>query len=107
MNVHLSTTFGPPLDISFAQRAFPIVIGRGNQADVSIEDRWVSRVHCQLDTIDGRLFLRDLESKHGTYVNECRVERAEVISGDQIEIGLTTILVETQCVPAPLENGDR
>lgn len=106
MNVHLCTTFGPPLDISLAERAFPVVIGRGNQTDVSVDDRWVSRVHCQLDAIDGRLFLRDLESKHGTYLNECRVDRAEILSGDRIEIGLTTILVETQDVHSSLENGD-
>ena len=107
MNVHLCTIFGPPLDMSFAERALPIIIGRGKQADVSIDDRWVSRVHCQLEALDGRLFLRDLESKHGTHVNECRLQSAELLDGDRIEIGLTTILVETQGVHTPLKNGDR
>ena len=105
MNVHLSAVFGHPLDLMVAERDLPVVIGRGEQCDVSIDDRWVSRVHCQL-TVDGdRLFIRDLESKHGTYLNATRVDRAEVLPGDQIEIGLTTILVETENSNSKFVNG--
>ena len=105
MKVHLCSMFGPPLDLIFHSRELPIIIGRGEQADVSIDDRWISRVHCQLSAEGGRLFVRDLESKHGTYVNRRLVQRVRLIPGDVLEMGLTTILVETEDANTHVENG--
>ena len=94
MNVHLSSVYGPPMDVDFAEMDFPVVIGRGSDADLSIDDRWVSRVHCVLSLSQGRLFVRDLESKHGTYVNEQHVDSTELLPDDRLDIGLTTFVVE-------------
>lgn len=96
MNIHLTSLFGPPLDVDLSSSDLPVIIGRGDDADVLVDDRWVSRVHCLLSTVDGHVFVRDLESKHGTYVNESRIDGAELFPGDKLEIGLSTILFETQ-----------
>src|SRR5688572_32157641 len=48
---------------------FPIELGRGEGVGLRIDDRWLSRRHCRLDMVDGVLTVRDLGSRHGTYIN--------------------------------------
>lgn len=76
---------------------FPIELGRGAIAGVRIDDRWLSRRHCEL-TCDGPdVVLRDLNSSHGTYVNGLRLTAAVVLQdGDKLQIGLSHFIVEYQ-----------
>jgi pSer/pThr/pTyr-binding forkhead associated (FHA) protein len=69
---------------------FPVVIGRGEEADVRLADRWVSRTHCRIEERNGVLYVIDLSSKHGTWINEARVEEAILFPGAALQIGLTT-----------------
>ena len=96
MTFHLSSVFGPPLAREVTFEDLPLVIGRSDYADVKIDDRWVSRVHCLISMESGRVFVRDLESKHGTYVNEERTDQVELKAGDLLSVGLCTLAVEFQ-----------
>jgi pSer/pThr/pTyr-binding forkhead associated (FHA) protein len=79
---------------------FPAVVGRGSDADVRFRDAWISRVHCLLTLDDGRLSVRDLHSRHGTFVNgEPTIERA-LEPGDVLGLGLSAFRVEYDCRPA-------
>ena len=67
-----------------------------------IADRAVSRLHCELAAeVDG-LWLRDLGSRNGSYVNGVKVVEARVPSGSTIRVGTTDIVV-TYDVPEPPE----
>lgn len=50
-------------------RTFSVVIGRSAEAGVCLNDCWVSRRHCEIDVVGGTLVVRDLKSRHGTFVN--------------------------------------
>lgn len=67
---------------------FPVVIGRGEVATVRIDDRWLSRAHCELRCENDVLVVRDLGSKHGTFVNGQRISEARLESGDVLAIAL-------------------
>jgi len=71
-------------------RKLPAVLGRSSEAEVTVEDRWVSRRHCEITEIDGLLVVRDLGSKHGTFVNGQRVDQARLLPEDTITVGLTS-----------------
>jgi pSer/pThr/pTyr-binding forkhead associated (FHA) protein len=73
-------------------RHLPLTIGRGEEADLPIEDRWVSRLHCEIFERDGALALRDLGSRHGTQVNGELVAETPLWPGDKICVGLTTLV---------------
>lgn len=73
---------------------FPLRLGRSPAADVCLDDRWVSRDHCEIDVDGHGLIVRDLGSKHGTYVNGRAVTHTELHSGDEISVGLTRFVVE-------------
>jgi predicted component of type VI protein secretion system len=65
-----------------------ITIGRSAQATVQVDDKTLSREHTQVYLQNGRLYVRDLESKNGTYLNGVLLKQAEPLKhGDRIKVG--------------------
>jgi len=91
----------PPREIPLPE--FPTRLGRSAEADICIEDRWVSREHCEIDRVDRVLRVRDLGSKHGTFVNGRAVTASELKPGDQLSIGLSIFLVQYEGETAATE----
>jgi predicted Zn finger-like uncharacterized protein len=69
-----------------------VVIGRAN-ADIVVADIQCSRQHAVIEVMDERVFLSDLNSTNGTYVNDERVSRAELENRTEFEIGTTTLML--------------
>jgi pSer/pThr/pTyr-binding forkhead associated (FHA) protein len=63
------------------------VLGRDPTADVVIDNTDVSWRHCLLDIQTRGVFIRDLDSTNGTYVNTILVRDGQVNPGDRIELG--------------------
>ena len=63
------------------------IIGRRQDCDLCIPLMNVSRRHCEINQDEGKLKVRDLGSKNGTFVNGTKVDQTEVSQGDQISIG--------------------
>lgn len=95
-HLNLSMTNPRQIDLcDLGMLSLPVVFGRSEDADVQICDRWVSRRHCIIEMVEDGLQVRDLEAKHGTFVNGAQIEKAELASGDEIAIGLTRLQVES------------
>lgn len=71
----------------------PIVIGRADDADVSVTDIWASRHHCEINDVEGEVILRDLNSTHGTLVNGESVIEKVLRPGDEVVIGITRFTI--------------
>ena len=72
--------------------SFPVLIGRGEDCDVSIDDGKASRAHARIDLQrdeDGEtvLVVEDLDSSNGTFVNGERVVQSALTNGDRIGLG--------------------
>lgn len=80
--------------------AFPVRVGRRAGVGIFLPDRWVSRDHCEIDCLEDSLTVRDLGSRHGTYVNGHSVAASPLNSGDQLSVGLTTFVVRYEHVPS-------
>jgi pSer/pThr/pTyr-binding forkhead associated (FHA) protein len=75
------------------------VVGRGD-ADISFpDDAFMSPLHARLDMRDGRLHLRDLGSRNGTWVFIDHPERLN--DGDLILVGAQLIRFRRLGYPAP------
>ena len=61
--------------------------GRHPESDIFLDDVTVSRRHAEFRRDDGKFFIRDAGSLNGTYVNRQRVEEAQLVSGDELQIG--------------------
>jgi pSer/pThr/pTyr-binding forkhead associated (FHA) protein len=62
-------------------------IGRSPDAEVFLDDVTVSRNHALLVRRREGLFIDDLGSLNGTYVNRRRIESHKLVDGDELQIG--------------------
>jgi pSer/pThr/pTyr-binding forkhead associated (FHA) protein len=67
-------------------------IGRNPDNHIILEDRRISRQHCQLRLRFGVYILYDLQSKGGTFVNKERIYEHRLQKGDLISLGGVNIL---------------
>jgi pSer/pThr/pTyr-binding forkhead associated (FHA) protein len=65
--------------------------------DIKINDLDCSRVHSQIEILGGtRVFIKDLGSTNGTFVNGKRITTQELNSGDIIQVGQTFFEVQIE-----------
>jgi pSer/pThr/pTyr-binding forkhead associated (FHA) protein len=62
-------------------------IGRSPEAEVFLDDVTVSRNHALLVRRRDGLYIDDLGSLNGTYVNRRRIESHKLVDGDELQVG--------------------
>lgn len=67
--------------------------GRAPGAALFLDDITVSRHHAAFHVEEGRLWVEDLGSTNGTYVNGKRADRAALDPGDEVIIGRFHLVV--------------
>jgi len=91
------------------RRDFPIkskkaTIGRNTECHIQIQLGMVSRRHCEIRVNgDEEVHVRDLGSSNGTYVNNKRVQEAEVMAGDTLKVGPVIFTVVIDGAPVEVE----
>ena len=78
-------------DIVFPLIVDEVLIGRLDSVDLVIDETGVSRVHAKVVREGDLCVVMDLRSKTGTRVNGHLVDRHELLDGDVIEIGKTSL----------------
>jgi diguanylate cyclase (GGDEF)-like protein len=68
------------------------VIGRADTAAIRVLDDGISREHAAIERDGGKNLLVNLGSTNGTFCNGTKVERQELVDGDKISVGASTIL---------------
>lgn len=73
---------------AIAGKVFPIressVVGRSEDCDITFSLSHLSRRHARLEVRDGLLFVTDLGSANGTYLNNRRITESRVRRGDEL-----------------------
>ncbi len=73
----------------------PLLIGRGPDAAIRLDDDYVSTRHARIAASGDQWFVEDLGSTNGTYLGSQRLTQPTVIQpGSQIRIGKTTLELE-------------
>ena len=70
-----------------------LLIGRGLECDIRLDDSEASRRHAEIVREGSVIQLNDCGSRNGTYVNGARIERVKLIPGDVCRIGRCIALV--------------
>ncbi len=71
-----------------------LLVGRGDGCDLMIKDPRLSRRHARFYMESGRLYIEDLGSPNGTFVNQKRVKKEILRAGDIVSLGKTQIAIE-------------
>lgn len=73
---------------ALANRVFPVkaatIVGRSNECDITLAAAHLSRRHAKLVVENGLLYVRDLGSANGTYLNGEKINEARVRRGDEL-----------------------
>jgi pSer/pThr/pTyr-binding forkhead associated (FHA) protein len=71
-----------------------VVMGRSEQADVILDDSYASEFHLRFSLDNGNLFVQDLGSTNGTYVNGRRITAPVTVTrGDAVQVGKSVMEV--------------
>ncbi len=71
-----------------------VTVGRQAGNDLVVPDEQVSRKHAEIEERGGVMFVTDLGSSNGTFVNGTRISSPQTLrSGDTVQIGTTVLKV--------------
>jgi len=83
-------------------------IGRGLECAVVLTDPLCSRVHATFSLVEHRWWVRDAESRNGTFVNDQRIDDAAVVEGSRVRVGSTEFTFHLgELGPTSAENAAR
>lgn len=78
---------GPQVGTIYKLDKESTTLGRNPQCSIFLNDMTVSRMHAQIDRIEGGFILKDVESFNGVWVNNQNIDSKTLKSGDFIQIG--------------------
>src|SRR5438876_882715 len=84
--VHIYPT-GPGMGTRYPLTDAPLVIGRGGDCDIRINDHSVSRRHARIQPGADGYYAVDLQSTNGTYVNDVPASMYKLKDGDYLRVG--------------------
>ena len=91
LNAKLIVVGGDAKRTEVSLKQLPATIGRGRDATITLPHSLVSRKHCELFENDNQLFVRDLNSLNGTYLNNEKVtEDTSILPGQLLTLGNVT-----------------
>ena len=72
----------------------PCVVGRGHDTNLKFQDPSVSQRHALISHTNDQIWIEDLESANGVYVNDKKITKRAVLNpGDCFQLGQTKLLV--------------
>jgi hypothetical protein len=89
---HVAVTQGSNTGATAMLDRAPILIGRGSDAAIRLDDDYVSTRHARIAASGDQWFVEDLGSTNGTYIGSVRITQPTTITlGTQVRIGKTIL----------------
>src|SRR5690606_20321043 len=89
---HVAVVEGPNAGIRAELSQAPILIGRGQDAAIRLDDDYVSTRHARIALSGDQWFVEDLGSTNGTYLGQARITQPTTLTlGLQVRIGKTVL----------------
>lgn len=99
--VLVRVTVGPDRGLERRLDGGTLIIGTSPDADLTLRDPTVSRMHAELALLVNGVRVKDLGSTNGTFVGDSRIESVVVPAGSEFRVGKTRIELLAADVPLP------
>jgi diguanylate cyclase (GGDEF)-like protein len=85
--VHIYPT-GPSMGCRYPLRDRQLLLGRGDESDIKLQDHSVSRKHAKIEPSAEGYYVQDLQSTNGTFVNDRQIDGPSLLQdGDYLRVG--------------------
>ena len=85
--VHIYPT-GPSMGCRYVLADKPLILGRGDDCNIRIQDNSVSRKHARIEPSEEGYYVSDHQSTNGTFVNDKQLDSSWLLQdGDYLRIG--------------------
>jgi pSer/pThr/pTyr-binding forkhead associated (FHA) protein len=102
MDLKLVVLAGAKEGLEIPLKKDKFLIGRAKECSVRASSEAISRRHCAILRAKGRLFVRDLGSRNGTYVNDNRITGpVRLKPGDELRVGPLKFRLASVGAPEP------
>ncbi len=105
MGSRLIAVTGPLAGTTLALGADAVTLGRDRASTLHLRDLAVSRLHCLIEPAGEGFRLRDVDSRHGTFVNGLPVRERDLQPGDRISVGESLFLYQMDSAEIPPQDG--
>lgn len=69
-----------------------LTVGRAAECQITIDDTFASQLHARVFNHEGQLFVEDLGSTNGTYLNRRKLQGPQAVRrGDRLQVGNTVM----------------
>lgn len=69
-----------------------LTVGRAAECQITIDDTFASQLHARVFNHEGQLFVEDLGSTNGTYLNKRKLQGPQAVRrGDRVQVGNTVM----------------
>ena len=94
---------GPCAGACFSIPDVPAVVGRSLEADFQVDDPWISNMHALFERRGDELWVVDLGSRNGTFVDERPVTEAQLRPGMGLAFGRTRLELRTRAAGSAVD----
>ncbi len=100
--VKITMTVGRERGLTYPLQKKRTVLGR-SLADILLEDAKMSNRHAAIEITDTGVFLVDLGSTNGVFVNDVKIQRRQLMDRDEVAMGMTRFTVAIEEEPDAVE----
>jgi len=76
--------------------SLPCVIGRSKEADLAFPELTISHRHALISELDNQIWIEDLKSANGVFVNDKKIKKALLEPCDSVQLGQIKLLVSME-----------
>ena len=92
LNIRYLSNDGQVLGVPLGER--DLTVGSAENADIRLNTTTISRQHLRITLRDNRVYVTDLDSRNGTFLNGMRLQpnvEREWLPGDRLRLSETTL----------------
>ena len=78
------------------------LLGRGEDCQISIPDAGISKKHAELEVDEEGVFIQDLKSSNGTFLNGVKIQESGIQNKDKVSLSQTTFDIIQAQAPSPI-----
>lgn len=91
---HLVVLYPQKMFKQFPLEVGTAILGRGQEADIKLEDELVSRKHCAVSFDGSQVYVQDLDSTNGTYVDGNPIQSFALGEDNRLQVGSMVLKLE-------------